>query len=91
MRFEEKELWPSPEPVAVEDLQVGVVYFAVNFIDKELLIPTRIVYWRAPCAVRLKRRLNSPPAASGESRNLLETLAQVLDCVNRGRRFRHRA
>jgi hypothetical protein len=40
MRFEQRELKPYSEPVVVEDLQEGTVYFAVNFLDKEMVIPT---------------------------------------------------
>jgi hypothetical protein len=40
MRFEQRELKPYSEPVAVEDPREGIVYFAVNFLDKEMLIPT---------------------------------------------------
>lgn len=40
MRFEERELKPYPEPVSVDELREGSIYFAVNFIDEELLVPT---------------------------------------------------
>jgi hypothetical protein len=39
MRFEERELKPYAEPVSPSDLKEGVIYFAVNFIDDEMLIP----------------------------------------------------
>ena len=40
MRFEERELTSHSEPVAVEKLREGSVYFSLNFLDKELLLPT---------------------------------------------------
>src|SRR5258708_29857054 len=40
MRFEARELKPYSEPVRVEELQEGRVYFAVNFLDTAMLIPT---------------------------------------------------
>jgi len=40
MIFEARELKRHSEPIAVEDLKEGSVYFAVNFLDKALLIPT---------------------------------------------------
>ncbi|MGB0037072.1 MAG: hypothetical protein WBP79_16515 [Candidatus Acidiferrales bacterium] len=39
MRFEERELKPYAETVPPDGLEVGTVYFAVNFIDDEMLIP----------------------------------------------------
>ena len=39
MRFEERELKPYAETVSPDKLQVGTVYFAVNFVDDEMLIP----------------------------------------------------
>lgn len=39
MRFEERELKPYAETVPPDELQVGTVYFAVNFVDDEMLIP----------------------------------------------------
>ena len=39
MRFEERELKPYAETVPPEDLKVGTVYFAVYFVDDEMLIP----------------------------------------------------
>ncbi|MGB0035459.1 MAG: hypothetical protein WBP79_08300 [Candidatus Acidiferrales bacterium] len=40
MRFEERELKPYAETVPLDELQVGAVYFAVNFVDDEMLIPS---------------------------------------------------
>jgi hypothetical protein len=40
LRFEERELKTYSEPVVVENLREGSVYFALNFLDKELLLPT---------------------------------------------------
>jgi len=40
MRFEERELKPYAEPVSSSELREGVVYFAVQFVDEEMLIPT---------------------------------------------------
>jgi hypothetical protein len=39
MRFEERELKPHAETVLPDELQVGSVYFAVNFVDDAMLIP----------------------------------------------------
>lgn len=38
-RFE-RDLKPYAEPIAASELQEGSVYFFVNFIDREMLIPT---------------------------------------------------
>ncbi len=40
MHFEAREPKPYAEPVPPDELTVGKVYFAVNFIDEEMLIPT---------------------------------------------------
>ena len=40
MRIEERTLKPYAEPVSVERLEVGEVYFAVNFVDEEMLVPS---------------------------------------------------
>jgi hypothetical protein len=40
MRFEERELNPYAEPISATDLEEGQVYFAVNYVDDDLLIPT---------------------------------------------------
>ena len=40
LHFEARELKPYAEPVSSADLREGEVYFAVNFIDDEMLIPT---------------------------------------------------
>ena len=39
MRFEERELQPYAEPVSAIELQEGSVYFAVTFVDEDMLIP----------------------------------------------------
>jgi len=39
MRFEARELKSYAEPVSVSELTVGNVYFAVQFIDSDMLIP----------------------------------------------------
>ena len=39
MRFEERELKPYAEPISDGDLIEGGVYFLVNFIDDDMLIP----------------------------------------------------
>ncbi|MDR3748415.1 MAG: hypothetical protein P4M04_09720 [Acidobacteriota bacterium] len=38
-RFEERELPPYAEPVLVNELKEGSVYFFVNYVDEEGLIP----------------------------------------------------
>jgi hypothetical protein len=40
MRFEARVLKPYAEPVDEHTLKVGEVYFALNFADEEMLIPT---------------------------------------------------
>lgn len=37
--FDGRELEPSAEPVSLTELAEGEVYFAVNFVDDEMLIP----------------------------------------------------
>lgn len=39
-RFEARELRPYAEPVSLHELVEGRVYFAVQFVDENLLIPT---------------------------------------------------
>lgn len=39
MRFEARELKPYAEPVASKDLLVEAIYFSVQFVDDEMLIP----------------------------------------------------
>jgi hypothetical protein len=39
MRFESRELKPYAEPVSASALKEGSVYFSVNFVDEEMLIP----------------------------------------------------
>lgn len=40
MRFETRELKPYAEPVSLSQLKKGSVYFALNYIDEAMLIPT---------------------------------------------------
>jgi hypothetical protein len=40
MRFEARELKPYAEPMTADELTEGGVYFAVRYIDEEMLIPT---------------------------------------------------
>ena len=39
MRFEGRELKSYAEPMASSALRVGAIYFSVQFIDEEMLIP----------------------------------------------------
>ena len=39
MQFEARELKSYAEPVKSDDLQIGSTYFAVNFVDIDMLIP----------------------------------------------------
>jgi hypothetical protein len=39
MRFEERELKPFAEPITVDELTEDSVYFLVNFVDDDMLIP----------------------------------------------------
>jgi hypothetical protein len=39
MHFEQRELKPHAEPVSASELKEGSVYFSVQFIDSEMLIP----------------------------------------------------
>jgi hypothetical protein len=39
VHFEARELKPYAEPVSSTELREGQVYFAVNFVDDEMLIP----------------------------------------------------
>jgi len=39
MHFKGKELKPYAEPVLIEELEPGSVYFSVNFVDNDMLIP----------------------------------------------------
>jgi hypothetical protein len=39
VRFEAREVPTYAEPVAAADLKVGSAYFAVTFVDEEMLIP----------------------------------------------------
>lgn len=39
MYFNGRELKPYAEPVSSNELQEGTVYFAVNYVDDEMLIP----------------------------------------------------
>lgn len=40
MRFEERELKIYSEPISASELIEGSVYFFVNFVDEEMLLPT---------------------------------------------------
>jgi len=40
MRFEGRELKPFAEPVSAADLHEGSAYFAVTYVDDDMLIPT---------------------------------------------------
>jgi hypothetical protein len=40
MRFEARELKPYAEPVSAAELKEGSVYFALTFIDEDMLTPT---------------------------------------------------
>jgi len=40
MRFEERELKPYAETVPLGELKEGTIYFAVNFLDDAMLVPT---------------------------------------------------
>ena len=40
MRFEARELKTHAEPISAEELKEGSIYFFVNFVDEEMLIPT---------------------------------------------------
>jgi hypothetical protein len=39
MRFEARELKSYAEPISAEELKEGSIYFFVNFVDEEMLIP----------------------------------------------------
>lgn len=39
MYFEGRELQPHSQPISGTDLHEGAVYFAVNYIDEDMLIP----------------------------------------------------
>lgn len=39
MRFEGREVKAYAEPVSAADLEPGVVYFALQFLDDEMLVP----------------------------------------------------
>lgn len=40
MKFAARELKPYYEPVEYQDLEVGIEYFIVRFVDDDMLIPT---------------------------------------------------
>ncbi|HYC87630.1 MAG TPA: hypothetical protein VEO54_00335 [Thermoanaerobaculia bacterium] len=40
MRFEARELKTYAKPISAGELKEGVIYFFVNFVDEEMLIPT---------------------------------------------------
>jgi len=39
MRFEAREIKPYGEPVSASSLKVGDVYFSVQFVDRDTLLP----------------------------------------------------
>lgn len=39
MRFEARELKTHAEPISVDDLNEGAIYFFVSFADEDMLIP----------------------------------------------------
>ena len=39
-RFAERELKPYAEPIAANDLKEETIYFFVNFVDEDMLVPT---------------------------------------------------
>ncbi len=39
MRFESRELKDYAEPVNIDDLQIGLVYFSVQFLDEDMVVP----------------------------------------------------
>jgi hypothetical protein len=39
MRFEARELRSYAEPLSAEELAVGEIYFAVHFMDEQMLVP----------------------------------------------------
>jgi len=39
MRFEGRDLKPFAEPVTVGELKEGEVYFSLNFLDSDMLLP----------------------------------------------------
>lgn len=39
MHYEGRELQPHSQPVSGTDLQEGAFYFAVNYVDEDMLIP----------------------------------------------------
>lgn len=40
LRFPGRDVKPYAEPVSPEDLREGQVYFALQYLDKDLLVPT---------------------------------------------------
>src|SRR6266446_3042787 len=40
MRFEGRELKEYAEPITTESLHTGKIYFALQFVDQEMLVPT---------------------------------------------------
>ncbi len=40
MRFEERELTPYAEPITASKLKVGTIYFSLEYVDEDMLIPT---------------------------------------------------
>jgi hypothetical protein len=40
MFFEQREIKPYAEPISARDLQEGTIYFFLNFVDDDMLLPT---------------------------------------------------
>ena len=40
IQFDARDLPPYAEPVSADDLKQGEVYFFVNYVDQQMLIPT---------------------------------------------------
>jgi hypothetical protein len=40
MHFKERNLQPYAKPISATELKEGSIYFSVNYVDDELLIPT---------------------------------------------------
>jgi hypothetical protein len=39
VRFESRDLQPYAEPISADELEVGRAYFAVRFVDSEMIVP----------------------------------------------------
>ena len=74
-RFEERELKPYAEPIAASDLKEEAIYFFVNFVDEEMLVPTM------ETVVYVGENLDS-----GDEN---QVYFQDIDSFNRGVRYGH--